>query len=83
MFELGFTFKDVVRSAWVFATGFAVTFAATAAGPMRELAETCQGAGCDWNAVKAALASAALGAASAAAIAVKNYFLRDGTTVKG
>jgi hypothetical protein len=62
MFDLGFTWKDVVRSVWVFLAAFAVAMI----GGDGEVNESAL-----WAAVAAGL------------IAVKNFVLADGSTVKG
>lgn len=68
MFNIGFTFKDLVRVVWTFVFG-ALSYAILAEG------DIINGT-VNWKAL-------AVGAVAAGLSALKNLVLADGTTVKG
>lgn len=80
---LGWTVKDTVRAIWTFVATFAVTFGAAVWGPVKDILTKCAEEVCPAPPDKAFWLAAALAAGSAAFIAVKNFVLKDRSTLKG
>lgn len=83
MFGFGFTLRDLARAVWVFVAVFVVTFILGVTGALKDLMTTCNAGACDLAPLKAAAVAMVPAAITAAALAVKNFVLRDGSDLKG
>jgi hypothetical protein len=79
----GFTKKDAVRAAWVFGVVFVSTFTVAVTGTLKDLVTSCKAGACDMATAKAGAVAAILAAIPTAVLAVKNFTLKDSSTLKG